>query len=190
MSECKQELETGFQSWWKASKYCQVIFPDPHLAQYARDGFAAGHAQATRLLAEKDAEIERLTRERDEAWKAAHNCIQSCVANWVQDKSKEDWLALSRAGEELSDFLCTEAPGDWLDLEWKGAKEAVAAEERAEAAEAEVARLMALMRTARAVMRECGWHLAAAAEPNGDGVLEMACTEVEADFASALSSGE
>lgn len=57
---------------------------------------------------------------------------------------------------------------------------------RAEAAEARVAELIGLMRKAHAVMRECGWQLAASAEPNGDGVLELACTEIEADFAAAI----
>jgi len=37
-------------------------------------------------------------------------------------------------------------------------------------------------------MRECGWQLAISAEPQGDGILEAACTEVEADFADALSA--
>lgn len=36
------EREKLFQRWWKASKYCQVIYPEPHLEQYARDGFEAG----------------------------------------------------------------------------------------------------------------------------------------------------
>lgn len=40
-----------------------------------------------------------------------------------------------------------------------------------------------LLSNALAVMRECGWHLAISAEPHGDGILEAACTEIEADFA-------
>lgn len=44
----------------------------------------------------------------------------------------------------------------------------------------------ALLIKAHAVMRECGWHLAIATEPQGDGVLEAACTEVEGDFAAFL----
>lgn len=40
------EREKLFQRWWKASKYCQVIYPEPHLEQYARDGFAAGLSAA------------------------------------------------------------------------------------------------------------------------------------------------
>lgn len=59
---------------------------------------------------------------------------------------------------------------------------------RAEAAETRVKALEALMHKAHAVMRECGWQLAISAEPQGDGILEAACTEVEADFADALSA--
>lgn len=44
-----------------------------------------------------------------------------------------------------------------------------------------------LMTKAHAVMRECGWQLAISAEPAGDGILEAACTEIEADFAEHLS---
>lgn len=44
-----------------------------------------------------------------------------------------------------------------------------------------------LMRRAHAVMRECGWQLAISAEPAGDGILEAACTEIEADFADLFS---
>lgn len=54
--------------------------------------------------------------------------------------------------------------------------------------DANEARLEALrlMRLAHAVMRECGWQLAIACEPAGDGVLEAACSEMEADFAEFL----
>jgi hypothetical protein len=48
--------------------------------------------------------------------------------------------------------------------------------------------LLALIALARPVMRECGWHLAVAAEPQGDGVLEAACTEIEDKFALALGA--
>lgn len=43
-----------------------------------------------------------------------------------------------------------------------------------------------LMRKAHAVMRECGWQLAIGAEPQSDGILEAACTEIEADFSEHL----
>lgn len=36
-----EAVEAEFLRWWKASKYCQVILPQPHLEQYARDGFRA-----------------------------------------------------------------------------------------------------------------------------------------------------
>ena len=47
-------------------------------------------------------------------------------------------------------------------------------------------RLRVMMTTAHAVMRACGWHLALAGEISGDGVIEAAVGEVEADFADAL----
>lgn len=58
---------------------------------------------------------------------------------------------------------------------------------RIAALEAENEWLRALMRKAHAAMRECGWQLAVGCEPQGDGILEAACTEIEADFADALS---
>lgn len=58
-----------------------------------------------------------------------------------------------------------------------------------DALRAEVERLRAIMSRAHAVMRECGWQLAIAAEPQSDGVLEAACTEVEAEFAEVLKGG-
>jgi len=45
-----------------------------------------------------------------------------------------------------------------------------------------------LLREAFAVMRECGWHLAVAAEPETDGVLEAACTEIHDQFADLLAA--
>lgn len=47
-------------------------------------------------------------------------------------------------------------------------------------------RLRQLIRLAHPVMRECGWHLASAAEPISDGVLEAACSEIEQKFAEEL----
>jgi hypothetical protein len=35
-------------------------------------------------------------------------------------------------------------------------------------------------------MRACGWHQAMEDEPISDGVLEAACTEIEAAFAAML----
>lgn len=50
--------------------------------------------------------------------------------------------------------------------------------------------LLALMRKAHAVMRECGWQLAPGCEPQGDGIIELAAAEVEAEFAAALRNME
>ena len=47
-----------------------------------------------------------------------------------------------------------------------------------------------LLAEAHAAMRACGWHLATAAEPAGDGVLEAACSEIEAAFARLLATVE
>lgn len=60
---------------------------------------------------------------------------------------------------------------------------------RAERSEAEARRLgdmIPLMVRARAAMRACGWHLAPASEPSGDGTLELAVAEIEAEFADIL----
>lgn len=43
-----------------------------------------------------------------------------------------------------------------------------------------------LMQQAHAVMRQCGWQLAPAAETDGDGVLELAAAEIEAAFGAFL----
>jgi hypothetical protein len=43
-----------------------------------------------------------------------------------------------------------------------------------------------LMREAHACMRECGWQLAPAAEQQGDGILQAAVAEVEAQFGEVL----
>lgn len=50
--------------------------------------------------------------------------------------------------------------------------------------------LLALMRKAHAVMLACGWHLAPASDPIGDGTLEAAAAEIEADFRAALAISE
>jgi len=45
-----------------------------------------------------------------------------------------------------------------------------------------------LLEAARACMRETGWHLAPRAIARGsDGILEMACAEVEQQFAAMLA---
>lgn len=45
-----------------------------------------------------------------------------------------------------------------------------------------------LLEAARACMRETGWHLAPGAIARGsDGILEMACAEVEQQFAAMLA---
>lgn len=41
------EAEAAFQSWWRASKYCQVIFPSKYDEQLARDAYRAA-SQALR----------------------------------------------------------------------------------------------------------------------------------------------
>ena len=61
--------------------------------------------------------------------------------------------------------------------------------DRADKAEAERDSLRDLMSRAHAVMRACGWQLAIASDPQGEGVLETACTEIEAEFADVLKGG-
>jgi hypothetical protein len=58
----------------------------------------------------------------------------------------------------------------------------------AERLRADIAQATDLMRKAHAVMRECGWQLAISAEPAGDGIIEAACTEIEADFGEFLAA--
>lgn len=52
--------------------------------------------------------------------------------------------------------------------------------------EAERNKFRSLVELAHPTMIACGWHLAMAAEPQGDGVLEAACTEIEEKFSEAV----
>ena len=90
---------------------------------------------------------EKAERERDQAiklgWKAAHDCIAYCVANWHQDaRTKEYDASLSVIQEYLADMR-RESPDEYLDMEWRGVEEAEAATARAEALSARVKELEA-----------------------------------------------
>lgn len=56
-----------------------------------------------------------------------------------------------------------------------------------DALQAKLAKAVGAMAKAHAIMRECGWHLAPAAEPESDGVLELAVCEIEAEFEETLA---
>lgn len=45
-----------------------------------------------------------------------------------------------------------------------------------------------LLAEAHACMRECGWHLAPASAPEGDGVLNLAVAEIEAQVGALLAA--
>jgi hypothetical protein len=49
-------------------------------------------------------------------------------------------------------------------------------------------RQLKLLHEAHAAMRACGWHQAMEGDPISDGVLEAACTEIEAAFAAMLGT--
>ena len=53
---------------------------------------------------------------------------------------------------------------------------------------AEIAVPLDLIHRALAVMRECGWHLAPGSAGDGDGILEIAAAEIEAEFAQLAAS--
>lgn len=44
--------------------------------------------------------------------------------------------------------------------------------------------------SAEACMRECGWHTAQAGEIQGDGILQAAVAEVEAQFSEIRASAK
>ncbi len=44
-----------------------------------------------------------------------------------------------------------------------------------------------LLREALAVMKACGWQFAVCSEPQSDGVLEAACTEIHDKFEDILN---
>lgn len=46
-SELMDEKDRQFLSWWKASKYCQVVFPKDGWEQIARDGWNAAIREST-----------------------------------------------------------------------------------------------------------------------------------------------
>ncbi|GHA15503.1 hypothetical protein GCM10007989_07850 [Devosia pacifica] len=110
--------------------------------------------------------VERLTRERDEAMDSAHGWHGQCQS-----------VATILGLHEPEGIGHAESVRDKFDaLEAKLT--------RAEAALAEAEKLIEL---AHPTMRACGWQLAINAEPEGDGVLEAACTEIEAKFEDYLS---
>lgn len=152
---------------------------------------ACDKASATlRTLLERNAALER---ERD-LFKELY--AKECHARLVE----RDWLntrieALVRERNQLLDKLHCMCGSPIDHSAWEGHTPVSVYDysldqerSRAEAAEARVKELEALMHKAHAVMRKCGWQLAISAEPQGDGILEAACTEVEADFADALSA--
>lgn len=55
------------------------------------------------------------------------------------------------------------------------------------AVEAKLAKAVTIMSKEHALMRECGWHLATASDPQGDGVLEVSVCEVEEEFVATLA---
>jgi hypothetical protein len=93
------------------------------------------------LLDEAATEIEALRREnqeliaergsaRNDEWLAAISAVQYMVANWQQDcRTPESLKALIDAGEDIVSALKQAGPTEYLDMKWKGAQEALAAEE-------------------------------------------------------------
>jgi hypothetical protein len=84
--------------------------------------------------------VEKIDRERDEArndeWLAAITAVQFMVANWHQDcRSKIEHDALNNAAEDIISGLKNAGPTEYLDMKWKDAEAAVAAESRASALE-------------------------------------------------------
>ena len=84
--------------------------------------------------------VEQLERERDEAikrgWKAAHDCIAYCVANWQQDARTETQQAsLAVISEYLADMR-RESPDEYLAIEWRGVEARAASEARVKVLEA------------------------------------------------------
>lgn len=116
----------------------------------------------------------------------------------IQHSQHYDYVACDECDAETVGFESTEAAvAQWnrraIPAAQDGAEvEALAAERDALKAEverkdAEIARLMRLIRLAHPLMRETGWHLAPWAEViSEDGILEYACAEVEEEFGAAL----
>lgn len=47
-----------------------------------------------------------------------------------------------------------------------------------------------LLNEAHACMRATGWHMAQASEPQSDGVIEAAVSDIERQFAALLGKGD
>jgi hypothetical protein len=123
---------------------CRLQVPDGWVPGNAREAAEGWHAAYEQASADRDA----LKKERDDAvtlgWKAAHDAVLSMQANWHQDcRSDEQRNALMEVATSIADELRHMSPGDYLDVKWKDAQNAIASERRAEFAESERDRLAA-----------------------------------------------
>jgi hypothetical protein len=80
-----------------------------------------------------ETEIEKARREGGEqAWENAVCAIEVLVANWDQDtRGRAASDALNSAGEQLVEALKEAGPTEFLEMRWKGAQHAMAAESKA-----------------------------------------------------------
>lgn len=105
-----------------------------------RDDYLRRHNEAAdnmerALVAES--RCEKAEAERDEArndeWIAAISAVQYMEANWLQDcRSEAERQALMGAAAEIIGEMKRSGPTEYLDLKWKDAEAAVAAESRCE----------------------------------------------------------
>lgn len=135
-------LKDGFAAKYRAMLSAAPKPPESDIGPVANYllGDAHRRIEADRaIIAALRAEVESAEAR---VWKAATDMVAYIGANWPQDiKSEPERSALALLAAEIVSEFRTASPGDYLDEEWKGAEQAIAAERRAEAAEAEVAAL-------------------------------------------------
>lgn len=89
-------------------------------------------------------EAERDNARNDE-WLAAISAVQFMSANWWQDcRSEVERNALQAVTEDVISALRSVGPTEYLDVQWKGAEAAMAAEEKAERLQRELSETEAL----------------------------------------------
>lgn len=90
-----EAVEAEFQRWWRSSKYCQVILPQPHLEQYARDGFRAAVAALPHLSqgAASDSNLsEPITEEGPEVVERLRKWCSETINQWSDEyEPRENW---------------------------------------------------------------------------------------------------
>lgn len=135
---------------WKWSQWQPGRKPQKADTQYSR------YEERALYTFPPASELEALRKERDEAvirgWRAAIDCVTYAAANSYGPRV--DSAAVTAARDALVDELLSGSPGDYLDVEWRGAQDAILATARTETAEARLAESLKALDDARAAILE------------------------------------